>query len=268
MIGIRGHRGAGKNTLSFLLGTAIEHYTRKGSFDGFHDVYNKAVMRCRLNESFLYEANFRNVYYESFADIPKVMVADLVGVPTEWAYDDWLKDSTFICINTFEVKCPKDKLEREAVKNHLNTYGVLYDASNIKSAIDTGKEAWLSLRELISYFSHFMRENMGTDVWIKALKSSLWEKEKFFTGNKTMYKIFVDCKFPSEISYIKNNGGVIVKTEFPGNMKPDTSISSALADDPRYDYLFNMQNDLFALEEDIKSLALKLVQNDKANRSI
>ena len=41
-IGIRGHRGAGKNTISYLLGVAIDFYLRNKSWVGFDEVYNQA----------------------------------------------------------------------------------------------------------------------------------------------------------------------------------------------------------------------------------
>lgn len=44
-IGIRGHRGAGKNTISYLLAVALDYYTRNNSWDGFEKVYNDAVER-------------------------------------------------------------------------------------------------------------------------------------------------------------------------------------------------------------------------------
>ena len=44
-IGIRGHRGAGKNTISYLLAVALDYYTRNNSWDGFEQVYNDAVER-------------------------------------------------------------------------------------------------------------------------------------------------------------------------------------------------------------------------------
>lgn len=267
MIGIRGHRGAGKNTLSYLLGAAIEHYTRQGSFDGFNETYSKAVERCRQDETFIDDANMRNVHFESFADTPKILITELIGVPSEWAYDDWCKDSVLIRLDTFETQTSKDKLELASRLKSLTERGVLHDADTIKSAMDQGGEVWATLREVISYFSHFMRDNLGTDVWIKALKANKWDRECFFTGNKTKYKIFTDCKFPSEISYIKDAGGCIVKVTREDNVKPDTNISSALTNDDRHDFTFEMQADLYAIEEDIKTLATKILQYDSRDSS-
>ena len=50
-----------------------------------------------------------------------------------------------------------------------------------------------------------MQRSFGSNVWIKSLKVNKLDSERFYTINgKTMYKIFTDCKFPSEISYIIN----------------------------------------------------------------
>lgn len=264
-IGIRGHRGAGKNTLSYLLGTAIEHYITHHSFDGFDEVFNAAVDRVKLDESFIDTAEFRHVYFESFADTPKIMLAELIGVPSDWMYNDWTKDAVFVNMRDFSSRLSKDKFERQSLSEHFAAENILYTAETLYTLCYSGvmvtfnEDAYITLRELISYFSRCMREMLGTQVWIKSLNANQWEKERFFAGKHTVYKIFIDCKFPSEITYIKNNGGTIIRAIRETNIKTDTDISSALADDDRYDYTVDLNDGVETVKDDIISLTLKLI---------
>ena len=76
-----------------------------------------------------------------------------------------------------------------------------------------------------------------------------------------MYKIFTDCKFPSEISYIINNFGTIIKVNRDNHMKSETQISEALKNDNRFDYEINFDGNLENPEtfEQIKSITLKIL---------
>ena len=106
-IGIRGHRGAGKNTISYLLGFAIEYFISKGnSWEGFETAYEAQVKRIINEPSFIEdvmfsESDFANVYFESFADNPKIMVAQLFGLPCDYAYNDWTKDAVIVNLSNF-----------------------------------------------------------------------------------------------------------------------------------------------------------------------
>lgn len=89
-----------------------------------------------------------------------------------------------------------------------------------------------------------MQKFFGRSVWVKSQENTRWEIEKFYALNKTIYKIFVDCKFPTEISYIYKNKGKIVKVTRINNAKNNTNISEALADDDRFDFEINLNGDL------------------------
>lgn len=265
-IGIRGHRGAGKNTISFLLGTAIDFYTKNGSWEGFDEIYKDAVDIALNDETFLEDADFVNVFFESFADTAKIMLSQLFGIPSEYFYDDWCKDSIIVDMKTFTFIQPKDKLELQILKDRytLFTADDLYKLANDKSIDSYKADIYTTLRELIAYFSKYvMQRSFGSNVWVKSLIVNKWEQERFYTGRgKTIYKIFTDCKFPSEVSYIYNNNGTIIKVNRENNIKEDTQISKELNLDSRFDYEINLDGDLMKDEtkEDIKRLTLKIVE--------
>ena len=89
-----------------------------------------------------------------------------------------------------------------------------------------------------------------------------WETERFYTGRgNTIYKIFTDCKIPTEISYIKNNEGIIVKVNRYSNTKENTDISEELESDNRFDFEINLSGDLHDTQtiETIKSITSKII---------
>ena len=265
-IGIRGHRGAGKNTISFLLGASIDFYTKNNNWDGFDDVYADAVNIAMNDDSFIENADFVNVFFESFADTPKIMLSQLLGIPSEYFYNDWSKDSIIVNMKDFTFIQAKDKLELQRIKDNMHLYDAdeLARIANFRTVDNDEREIHTTLRELISYFSkNVMQIYFGPNVWIKSLNANRWEQERFYTGRgKTIYKIFTDCKFPSEVSYIYNNGGKIIKVNRENNVKEDTQISKELDLDPRFDYEINLDGDLMKDEtkEDVKRLTLKIIE--------
>lgn len=263
-IGIRGHRGAGKNTISYLLAVALDYYTRNNSWDGFEKVYNDAVERVLLDEDFLSESDFKNVFFESFADTAKVLLNQITGIPTDWMYDDWHKEAVIFDLKDFSIKVAQNKLNLKSIKETQR----LYTADELVEKVMAGdvfkkeEHIYLTLRELIAYYSKYVMQTFfGNDVWIKSLENNKWENERFYASNKKIYKIFVDCKFPTEISYIYNNKGCIVKINRDNNVKSGTNISAELENDTRFDYEINLDGNLLNPDtiETIKSITSKII---------
>ena len=255
-IGIRGHRGAGKQTVAYLLGVAIDYYSSHKSFEGFDDVYKDAVDRVHQDENFLPESNLKRVQFVGFADTPKLMLAQLIGVPTEWMWDDWKKDSVFVNMQDFSLHQCKDKLEMYHMKNRSFTAPALAD--RMKEHDDFNHKTWISLRELIIYFGKYTMQSMfGKNIWIKAEKASQEDLNKFYAGNKTVYRIFTDCKFKSEISYIYDNLGYVINVSRPECVKDNSEISNELEDDNRYDYHIKLESDnLMAIQKQIQEIVI------------
>ena len=273
-IGIRGHRGSGKSTISYLFGVAIEYYYKHDkSLDGFEETFKSACERVVMDEDFLKEAEFNRVYFEGFADTPKILLAQLIGVPSEWMWDDWKKDSVFINMKDFSYRLCLDKLERSAFLERPNLAKTAADLNDYmfrlgvtsKSNFDytVTEDYYISLRELIIYFGKYvMQQKFGIDVWVKSLKSNDLDRDAFFAVNKTSYKIFPDVKFPSEVSYIKDRKGFIIEVFRPSNVKEDTILSYQLSNDRRVDFTIEIGDSLEDLRPQIESLTLKIIKND------
>ena len=272
-IGIRGHRGAGKNTISYLLGFAIEYFISKGnSWENFETSYEAQVKRILNEPSFIEdvmfsESDLKNVFFESFADNPKIMVTQLIGLPCDYAYNDWTKDAVIVNLSNFSYKLAKDKLDLHANIEKFKPYKAeqLYDIVRNDSNFLNTNDVYITLRELISYFSKYVMQNaFGRSVWVKSLEVTSWETERFFSSEKTIYKILTDCKFPTEITYIKNNKGIIIKVNRFNNIKDNTNISEELENDTRFDYELNLDGNLLnpKLIEDIKCLTQEIISKN------
>ena len=270
-IGIRGHRGAGKNTIGFLLGAAIEYYVKNHSWDGFYPVYKNAVDTIieQGNNGQIPDNDYTHVYLESFADTAKITLSQIIGIPSEWMYDDWNRDATIIKLDDFTYWKASDKLSLAAKKERLGdqlfTAAHLYNFVTSTDPVQAASHVYITLRELIIYYSKYvMQTYFGPNIWVKSLQNNEWDNERFFASKKTIYKIYVDCKFPSEISYIYKNNGKIIKVSRTNNVKNSTDISGQLDSDNRYDFELSLDGNL--LNEDtiemIKSITAKIVSND------
>jgi hypothetical protein len=255
-IGIRGHRGAGKQTVSYLLGVAIEYYLNNQSWDGFDEKWSRAVERVKEDEDFLSESDFKHIYFEGFADAPRIMLSQMLNIPTEWTYNDWMKDSVMVNLKDFEIYLCKDKLDVNTWKDKCIEATSMRGVNMYENHID----CWMSLRELIIYFGFNMQTLFGKDVWVKSLVKNQIDQELFFASKKIIYKIFVDTKFPTEISYIYDNGGYIIKVDRPDNKKKESVVSNALDNDFRWDSEITIGNNLSDIKEDIKSLTIKIIE--------
>ena len=269
-IGIRGHRGAGKNTISYLLGLAIEYYTVNGNFDGFEEQYKEAVDKIIENPEFLDDlgnsSDFRHVMFDSFADTTKITLAQILGFPSEWMYNDWCKDATIVDLKDFSFRRAQTKLNLQSIlslsKDNLYTAEKLYKAMLKEDLTQTKDHVYITLRELIVYYSKYvMQQFFGKSVWVKTLENNRFETERFWGGSRLVYRIFVDCKFSTEISYIVYKNGKIVKVSRDNNVKPDTDFSDQLDGDDRFDFEIKPNGDLLKPEliEDIKSITLKII---------
>lgn len=265
-IGIRGHRGAGKNTISYLLGHTIDYYTNHQSWNNFTNYWNDILPNI-WKDDFCGVDDLQNVYFESYADTLKAMIHSLINIPMNWMYDDYLKDNVWINMKDFSYVKRNNKLDPAPNNIITNTelFNLRYNEIDTEVRPKTFREdLYISLRDFINYFGFTMQSFFGLNVWVKSLDRNKLDVEKFYAGsNKTIYKIFIDVKYPSEVSYIKNNNGIIVKVVRPDNIKEDTDVSNELDFDSRVDYEVN--NDLETLKDTLCKIAEEIVnKNEKS----
>ena len=258
-IGIRGHRGAGKSSVAFLLGQTIEFLACGHSsffesewFDKCYKVWCEKLM---INSNCIHEVEGNNhIYYESFSDNIKTFIRMLLGCPDEYLYDDSYKDT--ILVNLRDLSC-KNKMEVGEVK--------LWTASELHDSIDHSanpqtfqNNLYMTLREFIMYFGlEVMQRYFGRNVWVKSLKATSDEWDRYLDSGNS-YKIFIDLKTPAEATYIKQNNGIIVNVERPTNKKGKSGLER-LGGDDRIDYNIVITGDLYSTKKEIVKIAQDIV---------
>ena len=265
-IGIRGHRGAGKMTIAYLLGETINYLIPKLKHDNiytfddeFKEVYTKWCEWVKEDEDIITGTDLEKVYFENFGDGPKTIVALILGMDAELLYDDWHKDHTVVNLKDFSYtiypnEIPVNCLEAEELYQ-------LFNAKKEPAVIL--KDKYVTLREFIMYFGkEIMQRYFGLNVWVKSLKMSDSRYPSPY-NDKNYYKIFADAKFPSEITYIKDNNGIIIKVNRPGHKKKGKDM---LLHDDRYDYEVTIGDRLEDTAQAIFDIAYDIInKNNKIN---
>ena len=217
-IGIRGHRGAGKASIAFLLGQTIETMYRFPnlsdiSFSEMYERWCKSLMK-DVDEAYSETGNYR-VYYESFSDNITVLVQLFLGCPDEYLTDDYKDD---IIVNIKDLSC----CHRESW-----TGSKLITANEMFAKIDTEAAPqnivmnhYMTMREFILYFGmEIMQRFFGKNVWVNMVRSTSLSQDKWFDNDGVSFKIFRDLKTSAEAQFIKDLNGVIIKVVRPSNKK-------------------------------------------------
>lgn len=254
-IGIRGHRGAGKTTISYLLGNTINYLVKK-STENFDELYRTWCDDIIKDEKIIHECGLDCVYFDSFSDTLKLWVKLLIGCPDDYMYDDYYKDHMIINIKDFSYKV------LEEIPDNTLTHSQLYEMMpKDKAPITITKNIFISLREFILYFGlDVMQRFFGANVWVKSLKSSSEFYNSIFDDSDS-YKIFTDVKTPGEVTYIKNNRGKIIKISRPGHKKSNKGLDR-LHQDQRVDFEVVVEGDLYNTKETILQISKQLI-NEK-----
>ena len=256
-IGIRGHRGAGKKSISYLLGNTISYLLSK-DMNNFDESYNDWVSNIMYDESAINNANLPFVYFDAFSDSLKLFVELLVGVPHEYIYDDYYKDHVVINLRNFEYKIYEEIPE----DLHLYTKEELYKSLPKESnPVAFTKNIFITLRDFILYFGmEVMQRYFGLNVWVKSLKANEDRFNSLFVGEND-YKIYTDVKTPSEVTYILDKGGVIVDIRRPKNKKGSKGFDK-LSKDGRIDYTIYVNGDLYSLKGQIFEIAKDIIDKN------
>lgn len=263
-IGIRGHRGAGKQTVSYLLGCTInyliEWFGDKGqpklTEEEFKKVFIKYCDEIIANENIVNTANLKRIYFDSFGDGPKTFVSLLLGCDPNMTYSDYHKDHTIVNLHDFSYETYETIPEYLKCLDAEELYKIF---SNKKEPTVILKNTYTTLREFIMYFGkEVMQRHFGLNVWVKTLKANE-ERYSSSYNDQNYYKIFTDLKFPSEVTYIKDKKGVVVKVSRPGFKKKG---SDKLSQDDRYDYEVVIGDNLYDLQNTIWDIAIDIINNN------
>lgn len=257
-IGIRGHRGAGKKSVSYLLGNTISSILNN-DMDDFDKNYNNWVNDMMEYEFSIYRCNLNKVYFDSFSDTLKLFIQLLIGVPNNYLYEDYYKDHIVVNIKDFSYKEYQELPTDIKILTKDELYEIMVDLQN---PIALTKNLYITLRDLILYFGiDVMQRFFGLNVWVKCLKNSASQFESIFTEDD-YYKIFIDVKTPSEVTYILDNGGVIIDIKRKNNKKKSKGFDK-LSKDGRIDYTIYVDGGLYDLKDQILEIANDIVNRNK-----
>lgn len=256
-IGIRGHRGAGKMTVSYLLGCTIEYIINPMRFSNNFD--NQFKLWCDLvkdDEYITSHSELDKIYFSSFKETPELMTELLLGT-FDISFDNFNKDHIIINLKDFTYKTYQQTPENIKLLTAEELYELFKDK---KEPTAITKDIYVTLREFVMYFGReVMQRFFGLNVWVKTLRNSD-ERYKPTYNDFNYYKIFMDVKYPSEVTYIKDKGGVIIKVTRPGHKK--RGVDKLLHDD-RVDYNIEIGESLYDLKDTIYELANTIINSNK-----
>lgn len=259
-IGIRGHKGAGKTTISYLLGNTLNYILEK-STDNFDVLYRTWCDDFIKDERIIHECQLEYIYFESFSDTLKLWVKLLIGCPSHWANDDYYKDHVIINLKDFSYIIHDEIPDNIKVYTHEELYEIM---PKDRLPMTITKNIYIDLRNFIMYFGlEVMQRFFGSNVWVKSMKQSHEFYNSLFNDND-MIKLFIDVKTPGEVTYIRNNGGIIVKVIRP-KCKKSSSKRDKLSQDNRFDYEVVIGDDLYETKDIVFEIANKIIKNGEEN---
>jgi len=254
LIGIRGHRGAGKESVAYLLACTLDFmnkrttqsYTEDEFKKEFNIMYNDSVKKLIDNkDEALRTTNFTYIYLDAFGDAPKAMVQQLLGCDFKYLQEEYWKDHAVVDLRTFTIE-EVDELPEGLMDPSLM---MSYCPSFLERCDDPCK---MSFRDFILYFGQtVMQKYFGQDVWVKSTAMNDRMNEEYFEEG---IRIYTDVKAPTELSYLIDKHAVIINVERHGYKKKGGL--DLLKDDNRWDYNVQIKgNDLMSIKDDIKRIA-------------
>ena len=264
-IGIRGHRGAGKSSVSYLLGNTLEYMIQVGdpnlSSNLFESNYIHWCNELMQSENCINEASLEYIYFDSFSDSIKLFIRLILGCPSEYVYEDKYKDSIVINLKDLSYKPLSDFEKEPKLKTANEVYGLMPFDSNEKP-IKLANDCYMKLGEFIMYFGfEVMQRFFGKNIWVKIMQSNSSEYDGFCEiSGQTYYKIFSDIKASAEIAFIQKNNGIVVNVVRPGNKKGKSKLQEEISCD-KDDFNIIIDGDLYSIKDKIINLAKNI--NDK-----
>lgn len=249
-IGIRGHRGAGKSSVAYLLGCIIEFILNERPIEEYDNYYKELCKNIRIGNL---DAELNNVIYERFGDTPKMLVSMLTGLPLKDLNDPAVKDGKYINIKTFDItESTPDNLE--TAESYFNTRKWTQSPEVIND------DVYMTIREFILYFGVYIMQNaFGLNVWIKSMKVNSKYFEGLWGDDQSGYKIFPDVKARSEAAFIKDKDGIVIKVNRNGHKKPGGM--DLLRGCSVYDYEITY-SELEDMKEDMYNIANNIINHD------
>ena len=250
LVGIRGHRGAGKESVAYLLAQSLELIRRhdEPGFELAYDVNYKDWVQelVKDKDSAIGQLDLLYVYLDAFGDAPKAMILQLLGCDPKYMWEDYWKDHAVVDLRTFEIEEVDELPERLISPSQMMSCCPFYLNDEL------GGECKMSLRDFILYFGQsVMQKYFGKDVWVKSTAMNDALNAEYFEDGIRIYR---DIKAPTELTYLIDRQAVIINVERKGYKKKGGL--DLLKDDTRWDYNLQIKgDDLMSIKDDIEKIA-------------
>ena len=257
-IGICGHRGAGKNSIAYLLAKTMDYIISNRRPENFDRYFKKLCTEFMYNDQLIYDLKLNDIYIASFTDDILQTIYLLTGIPVESMTSDYCKDNFLVNMETFEL-VPKETVDEGNIRTRSQMFSL---RSSLHSVCPLLKDVHMPLRDFIIYYGFdVMQRFFGVDFWVRSLKAvePLWGCNWDYESN---YKIFIDTKTECERDYIKDKGGIIIKVTRPKHVLPNSPISKDI--EFNEDYVIE-NTSLYDLSDTIYNIAQQIIQANEGN---
>lgn len=216
IIGIKGRKGSGKDTVASMIHYIIAAGTTQANFDGWE----------RFNKS-PYDSDL-DVPTRHFADKIKDDLSFIFGINRECFDDSDYKDKKYYC---FELKAfLTEKMLKEVPRAEI-TLEDLKENTLAKWRESYGDNCVIKLRTLMQYYgTELIRHNIGSQVWVDSLIQTAI-KDKNYYG----YSVIADVRYPNEADAIYDVGGKVIHVFKTDNSKIEHSSEDIKCDTRDYE---------------------------------
>lgn len=203
IVGIKGRKGSGKDTVASMIHYIIAAGTTQASFDGW-EKYDKS------------EKDDLDVPTRHFADKIKDDLSFIFGINRECFDSSDYKDNKYYLFQNKTFTTLKEQKDNPRAEITLKD---LQENTLAKWRESYGDNCVIKLRTLMQYYgTELIRNNIGSQVWVDGLIQTAI-KDKNYYG----YAVIADVRYPNESNAIYNVGGRVIHMFKTDNTKVEHS---------------------------------------------
>ena len=215
IVGIKGRKGSGKDTVASMIHYIIAAGTTQANFDDWKK-YDKS------------EKDDLDVPTRHFADKIKDDLSFIFGINRECFDNSDYKDNKYYLFQNKTFTTLKEQKDNPRAEITLKD---LQENTLAKWRESYGDNCVIKLRTLMQYYgTELIRHNIGSQVWVDGLIQTAI-KDKNYYG----YAVIADARYPNEVNAIYNVGGKVIHVFKTDNTKVEHSSEDIKCDTRDYE---------------------------------